>query len=194
MCCFYQVCFWELNQYARIQSLASLRIWGTSIPSAQSLLSCCRGHRCHVPQSAEYKCEFEELIWGLGELLTGWQLQLQTPHLTEARCWQQLLTLHVSLSNSGLAECTCDKISVGLMRVKLGNCGPEKQCRDCERVSDGLMQLMISCFFLDSNVLSLKSISPCIKKICSVLQLKTACTVASAWLSLVSKFYFQNCD
>lgn len=59
--------------------------------------------------------------------MTGWQLQLQTPHLTEARCWQQLLTLLLSLSNSGLAECTCDKISVGLMRVKLGNYGPEKQ-------------------------------------------------------------------
>lgn len=127
MRCFYQVCFWELNQYARIQSLASLRIRGTSNPSTLSLLSCCRGCQCHVPHSAEYKCEFEELIWCLGELLTGWQLQLQTPHLTEARCWQQLLTLLLSLSNSGLAECTCDKISVGLMRVKLGNYGPEKQ-------------------------------------------------------------------
>lgn len=35
--------------------------------------------------------------------------------------------------------------------------------------SDGLMQLMISYFFPDSNLLCVKHIAPYIKKICSVL-------------------------
>lgn len=62
------------------------------------------------------------------------------------------------------------------MRVKLGNLAkvaqkwPRKALPGVvNHFSDGLMQLMISCFFPDSNLLCVRHIAPYIKKICSVL-------------------------
>lgn len=96
----YRMRFWELNQYASIQSITLIRIQEISNPFALIPLVMLRRPPVLCPTlRAEYKCEFEELIWwGLGGSCLGGSCCLNHLISAGARCLQQLLPLSIPLS------------------------------------------------------------------------------------------------
>lgn len=91
--------FWELNQYAGIRSMTLIGIQETSKAFRLIPLVMLRRPPVLGPTlSAEYQCEFEELIWWLfGALGLGGSCSMKTP-LREARCLEQLLLPFIPLS------------------------------------------------------------------------------------------------
>lgn len=168
--CCYQVHFWELNQHEVPKALL-LWVQGASNPFILSLVMLQRPPvLCHTLK-AEYQCKLR------GNLRFGGAFEWVTAvawnsSLKQGACSSCLW--FVSYPNSSLAW--QNVLVTKKKKIYVFNEGETWQ--PCPRkalpgvvnhFSDGLMQLMISCFFPDSNLLCVKYIAPYIKKICSVL-------------------------